>query len=277
MSDLPIRLFWWKVTRNFGDRISAEIVRKVSGRPVVWAAPTEANLFALGSILQRALGHVAPGAGADKPLVWGSGLIGGGRFKAANLLDYAAVRGPLTQSLLELAPLPLGDPGLLANLLLDKVPERNGKIGVVLHFSQAIPAGLGDRLRQDDRFTIIDVQDADHIAVVRQIASCRHIFSSSLHGLIVADAFGVPNTWLNSEGIHRSSSFKFHDYALSVRRLLNDPMDLMGLIEAADRLPSGLETIGYQASVDQRRADLQGAFPRDRLVELAEAAAEKTC
>lgn len=276
MSDLPIRLFWWKATRNFGDRISAEIVRKVSGRPVVWADPAGANLFALGSILQRALGHVGQGAGAGKPLVWGSGLIGGGRFKTVYLLDYVAVRGPLTQSLLELAPLPLGDPGLLANLLLEKVPERTEKIGVVLHFSQAIPAELDERLQQDDRFTIIDVQQSDHIAVVRQIASCRHIFSSSLHGLIVADAFGVPNTWLNSEGIHRSAGFKFHDYALSVRRLLNDPIDLMGLIEAVDRLPSGLETIAYQTSLDQRRADLQEAFPRERLIELAEAAAEKT-
>ena len=224
--------------------------------------------------MQQALGHADQTGQIGKPLIWGTGLIGGGRFKSS-LLDFAAVRGPLTQTLLELGPMPLGDPGLLASRLLDRAPKRTDKIGVVFHYAQTIPPDLLQRLTEDDRFSVINVQSRDPVSVVSAIASCRHVFSSSLYGLIVADAFGVPNTWLDPDGIRRFAVFRFHDYALSVRRLLNDPVKVAGLLAAADSLPSGIETVAYLKSVAERRADLLDSFPHARLQDLADSDMEK--
>ena len=42
--------------------------------------------------------------------------------------------------------------------------------------------------------------------------------SSSLHGLIAADAYGIPNARINLTGRLVGGDFKFEDYALSVNR-----------------------------------------------------------
>jgi pyruvyltransferase len=54
--------------------------------------------------------------------------------------------------------------------------------------------------------------------------SCERIVSSSLHGLVIADAYGIPNAWLNSDGGAGGSrpgggEFKFYDYFASVNKL----------------------------------------------------------
>lgn len=50
------------------------------------------------------------------------------------------------------------------------------------------------------------------ISVLHDIARCEYILSSSLHGLVVADALGIPNAWiLLSDKVH-GNGFKFRDY-----------------------------------------------------------------
>jgi len=49
-------------------------------------------------------------------------------------------------------------------------------------------------------------------SVVRQIASCAAITSSSLHGLVLADSFGIPASWFGLEPELWGGSFKFQDY-----------------------------------------------------------------
>jgi pyruvyltransferase len=70
---------------------------------------------------------------------------------------------------------------------------------------------------------IIDIEKPIN-DVVDQICSCRFIASSSLHGIIMADAYKVPSAWLEfSEGVV-GSGFKFRDYFASVGR--DDEMPL---------------------------------------------------
>ena len=52
---------------------------------------------------------------------------------------------------------------------------------------------------------------------IDKIYSCKIVFSSSLHGIIVADAYHVPNVWVSfREDEHPDGNFKFHDYYHSV-------------------------------------------------------------
>lgn len=65
--------------------------------------------------------------------------------------------------------------------------------------------------------TVIDVE-IDVMTVTRQIAACGLVLSSSLHGLIVADAFGIPNQRLKFSGKLKGEDFKFSDYASALGR-----------------------------------------------------------
>ena len=53
--------------------------------------------------------------------------------------------------------------------------------------------------------------------VVDYIYSCDIILSSSLHGIIIADAYNIPNIWLDEFPLNEGH-FKFKDYFLSQNR-----------------------------------------------------------
>lgn len=87
----------------------------------------------------------------------------------------------------------LGDPGLLAaNWYEGRVkPAKKYRLGVIPHFlDRANP--VVSCLGRVGGVKIIDVfWDVDE--VLRVVQECEFIVSSSLHGLIVSDSFGVPN------------------------------------------------------------------------------------
>lgn len=60
--------------------------------------------------------------------------------------------------------------------------------------------------------------------MIEKISECDVILSSSLHGLVVADALNIPNEWLNFRDLHSSSAFKFYDYAAGIGRALPKPI-----------------------------------------------------
>jgi pyruvyltransferase len=52
--------------------------------------------------------------------------------------------------------------------------------------------------------------------VSKEISKCRRVYSSSLHGLIVADSLGLPNVWIELSNKVIGDGFKFHDYNSSI-------------------------------------------------------------
>ena len=54
--------------------------------------------------------------------------------------------------------------------------------------------------------------------VIHEIAKCEHILSSSLHGLVVADALGIPNGWIKLSDRVVGDGFKFKDYGTAIKR-----------------------------------------------------------
>lgn len=259
-AEAPIKLFWYRKEPNFGDALSPLVVAHLSGRPVAWAHRGECALYAAGSLMTMiANAHAEARTDGSRPLVWGSGMMAPVATRFLPNVRLALVRGPITATLLGARFDGYGDPGLLAPEVLAAAPARQDRIGVVPHLSKLDDPALARALAADPRLTLIDVTTPDPLDVVRQIAACAFVFSSSLHGLVVADAFGVPNTWLDPAGNHGAAALKFYDYAAGVRRALPAPVAVDG-IGAAIR--AGLpETIGYAAGVEESRQALLESFP----------------
>ncbi len=153
----------------------------------------------------------------DGDIVWGSGV--NGKFPVERHifrhLDVRAFRGPLTRDFLLRrgieAPEIFGDPALLvADLLAIRFPAPAGHADPV-----AFVPNLHDLPAMQAWENVVSPLDP-WWSVVRRISSARHVISSSLHGLVVADAFGVPCTYLRLS--EEENLFKYEDYILGVGR-----------------------------------------------------------
>ena len=147
--------------------------------------------------------------------IWGSGVILNQRLHLPKL-EILALRGPLTAKALEYTGnCVFGDPVILAPYLM---PPKSVKfsVGIVPHYSDKFHEAI-EPFKSDPNYKIIDVE-APWKYVLENITSCEVILSSSLHGLIIADAYGKPNQRISLSKNLTGGDFKFNDYGLSVGR-----------------------------------------------------------
>lgn len=199
-----VSVFWWIQYSNFGDLLNPLLVRGGAIAPT-WAQLHEARLFALGSLVES----IPDGFDGH---VWGTGLIGDHPRTLPDARIWA-VRGESTRERLDLPPsTPLGDPGLLAPELYPK-PAPSGHIALVPHWNQKDEPWVRDLVDQGAK--LVDPQRSP-ARVIADIASARAVVSSSLHGLIMADAYGIPAAWYAPEPFH-GGTFKVRDYESALR------------------------------------------------------------
>lgn len=211
----PIKTFWWRWKYphrlNFGDELTPPLVERLTGRRVVWAAPDSCDLVGAGSVVQMILKK----QGANRPKVWGSGFIrAGAEDETPARLDVLALRGRSTRGRVENLverDIALGDPGILAPLLVDGAVKKRYSLGVIPHYHDVASPVVRQMRSLGPDVRIIDVAWTPQ-EVAREIASCDAVISSSLHGLIFSDALGVPNAHISLGNRVRGGLYKFHDY-----------------------------------------------------------------
>lgn len=213
MSEL--KTFWWRWKfphrLNFGDELTPPLVERLTGRRVTWAAPDACDLVGAGSVVQMILRKQR----ANQPRIWGSGFIreaADGEQPAR--LDLLAVRGRSTLGRVEnLADreIALGDPGLLAPLLVDGAVRKRYSLGVIPHYHDVSSPVVEQMRALGSGVRVIDVAWTPQ-EVAREIASCDAVISSSLHGLIFSDALRVPNAHIRLGDRLQGGLYKFHDY-----------------------------------------------------------------
>lgn len=218
MENKIIPLYFWNKSfdgrKNFGDVISKDIVEFVSKAKVVHVSADVPNkLLATGSILTTS-------TFSSKCVVWGSGTLNPKTVVYNPKIRFCAVRGPLTRNVLvnkgyKVPPI-YGDPALLLPRLYNPSVKKTHKLGIILHWRHRELINIHpsvkciDILRNpEDKFRFID-----------EIMSCESILSTSLHGLIVSDAYGIPSKYCTvlNKRLEGEEHFKFNDYFESIGR-----------------------------------------------------------
>lgn len=204
---------------NFGDILNPIVVEYLTGKKtkrVATAYTKKIHLLGIGSILNRA---------NKNSIVWGSGFIKDESFIMAPPKKILAVRGPKTRKrLLELnieCPEIFGDPALLMSTIYNPKIEKKYKLGIIPHYVDFNDKRL--KHLNDDSVLVIDICNPDPFRVIDQLLQCEKIASSSLHGLIVSDAYHIPNVWVRFSDKVVGGDFKFLDYFQSIDRATRTP------------------------------------------------------
>lgn len=207
----------WCLSDNFGDKLTPYIVEKLSGKKCVWSPPESDVLkyVVTGSILNWDIKNA---------IVWGAGLAN----KSDNVLvdNVVAVRGEISRYIALLSGLKnemaIGDPALLLPKLYKPKTKKKYALGIFPHYvdSDVVLYHLLDKLPVE--WIVINPLDAVE-EVIEDICSCNNIISSSLHGLIVADAYKVPTQWVKFTDRILGDGTKFMDYYSSIGQDIATP------------------------------------------------------
>lgn len=218
-----IRMRWnGPLNYNWGDDINYHLIKLLSNKEIVDYKSSiiskilkTQHYLVIGSILEM---H------SDKDArVWGTGAMSKNRKITPPKAVYA-VRGPLTRKrLLDIGvecPEVYGDPALLTSIVVPVDRHIRYKLGIIPHVEDRSNPIIQDLCRRyPNDVLIIDMgQYGDWKNIPKQICQCECIISSSLHGLIVADSYSVPNLWIELSDKVGGNGFKFRDYMFSVKR-----------------------------------------------------------
>ena len=235
---------WYKSKtsrNNWGDVLNPVLIREISGKKPVLVKEYPRNIrnkpvySVIGSILG---GDYLANYGKNRLVVWGTGFISKRSRLKTVPREICAVRGPLTREILEKqgyhCPEVYGDPALLyPRFYKGEKLAKKYKLGIIPHYvdKKSIPNSFKD----DPDVLLIDIQGPIN-RVVDQINSCRMIASSSLHGIIASDAYGVPSSWIKFTDKIVGGDFKYYDYFYSVGRTEEQSIDITPETTADDLL-----------------------------------------
>lgn len=214
---------------NWGDDLNIYFLSEIAKKPIIYyPLSLFSRYFKIKNYI--CIGSTIETRSNKKAIIWGAGMM----YRNGTVippLKICAVRGVHTRNrLLELnidCPEVYGDPALL----LPKYYKPNNikvkyKIGLIPHY-----------VDQNNRFVIEFIKNNPHDVlfidlknyanwkdIINEICSCEFIISSSLHGLIVSDAYNIPNLWVEFSSKITGERFKFFDYFSSVKKDIEKPI-----------------------------------------------------
>ncbi len=227
MKKKKIKVYYADI-QNMGDQLNKVLIEKIYNCKVVRKNFLLADVSGIGSglsnffyenIFLRDLAKKIFGLFKPRVYIWGTGFISynsGDKKLCKKKTKFMAVRGELSKSRIEKSlntkiDCVTGDAGILASYLIDEKIEKKYDIGIIPHLNEQNDKRFAELIKQFSNSRMIDVS-RDPITVTKQIAECRYILSSSLHGLIIADSLGVPNIHVVATNKLRGDGFKFDDY-----------------------------------------------------------------
>ena len=199
--------------QNLGDYLAIpiyEYMLKRNGIDKDQKVKGTKHLYTIGSLILL---------GYQDATIWGSGILQsepeGFVWKRSSYrkLDVRCVRGPETKRRLEengydVSKCKFGDPGVLMPLIYKpREYDKKKDYSVILHMAKK-DESIGNQ---------IDILTNDWKDTIDQIYNSKLIISSSLHGCILAEAYGIPAILLDK--LEGGDRFKYNDYYYSTGRM----------------------------------------------------------
>jgi pyruvyltransferase len=129
--------------------------------------------------------------------------------------DFRAVRGPLTRDVVikygHRCPDVYGDPAILMPFIYQPTVKVNHDICVIPQFETE-----KDFRQKYPDYYVVSMNTNDYKSVIDAIVSSKKVITSSLHGIILAESYGVPAVFFR--GLGKRIDFKYLDYYYSTGR-----------------------------------------------------------
>lgn len=250
-----VNLIYWKKRVNLGDALAPVIFDWMLAKKNIPDDFTTDKTYALATV-----GSIVD-LGRFDSVIWGSGLQS---FESVintskahyKKLDIRAVRGPFTRQVLldcgYSCPEIYGDPGILMPMIYNpqKLKKRN-KIILINHYSieESHVKNYGEQME------LLDIQTADYKSFIDILCTAQKVISSSLHGIILAEAYGIPAVFL-LQNPQNKEILKYYDWYFSTNRF---SVSVALSIEEA----LAIEPMKLPENLELMRDGLIKAFPYD--------------
>ena len=219
MKDKKQSVYWMTGPKpgNFGDLISP-MLAEARGHSIAYASEkAQGKIIGCGSVIKFTKPH---------DIIWGTGTPRATDKFPADKATFLAVRGPRTRKLVirnrGVCPKVYGDPGLLLPRYFPAAKSKKYRIGIIPHCLD-YPDVVKQKIPNDICIINLLCGKAKFKDVINQATSCEAIISSSLHGVILADAYGIPSCWMKFSDRIKGGEFKFRDYLATTTRGEIDP------------------------------------------------------
>ena len=265
---------------NFGDSVNPIIIENIFKIASENTSEFQCEISGIGSGLRRFFintenfslkkrvkTHIEKYMRATtRPLIlWSAGFLAtptGNEMILRKNMNVASVRGEHSKQWVEKLinkklDCSTGDGGLLVSELIPK-QEKKYCLGIIPHDKERGESAFSKIQDSIPNSVIIDVR-GNVIENLKTIAQCECIISSSLHGLIFADSFHVPNRQVVLTDRLSGDGFKFHDYYSSFNVKAN-PLDIN-----TEHVDIDLIKEEYPITVDRvekMKSDIKEAFLR---------------
>jgi autotransporter strand-loop-strand O-heptosyltransferase len=219
-------------TKNWGDILSKFLLEHFSGKKLKkqdvfyfddesYMLDKNGKIVGVGSSMK----YVRP-----DDYVWGAGCIDEHHVGDKPKKVYS-VRGPLTrEQLLKRGwdvPEVYGDPALLFPKIYNPKKKKKYQYGLIPHCVDFFSL---DGLKAINRAEMLGIKIINITAgiyeFIDELLECENILSSSLHGLIASDAYGIPSYRVKISSLIHGGDFKYLDYYASVKREHYTPLQL---------------------------------------------------
>lgn len=264
-----LRLFWWneikiqgKSKENYGDLLGKYLVERISGKKVVFAWPKKFSIYDWFAPIYVTIGSILANVN-HKCIVWGSGIVS--KEYPIKEAKFLSVRGPQTRKfLLNLGydvPEIYGDPALLLPKYYHPKIEKKYKIGIVPHYRDF--KLVKDLYKSNNAVLLIDLMTHDVEATTNLFLECEKVISSSLHGIIVAHAYGIPAVWQKFSDDVFGDDIKYQDYfeSVSMKFYKSDIKNEKMSFEDMERLFNNKETLPKPENIDEICKGLMAVCP----------------
>ncbi|MEX2199925.1 MAG: polysaccharide pyruvyl transferase family protein [Dongiaceae bacterium] len=219
---LPGCIVYWKrgqPVANFGDYLTVILYRGLFDGP---SHNPKSRVHLIGSVIAPRHIRDAIRSGYRRAMFWGCGMRQPVRLddEYGRHAKFGGIRGPLSRDLLGLPPgtTPVGDSALLLPMFYKPrpVPDVAGRAICIPHFNAA--AADSELLQRSGADLVVRPNMSPTAAACEQlidtIASAGFVLAGSLHGAILAYAYGVPFAYFRGAPI--DVPFKWIDFSSSI-------------------------------------------------------------